>query len=143
MRKILLSFVILFGCIFLLNDIVDAEQYYIEEVIEVVETNTNTRATSTKTAKKTSYFKNSSGTNLWSVTVTGTFTYNGSTSSCTSATVSAASYNNNWKISTKSSSKSGNTASATATAKYYLDGSLISTHKNTVKLTCDKNGNLS
>lgn len=77
------------------------------------------------------------------MTVTGKFTYNGKISRCTSSSISATSYDSNWKISSKSSSKTGNTAIGNATAKLYLDGSYISSLTKTVKLTCDKNGKLS
>lgn len=55
-----------------------AQDYYYEETIEIID-EAMTRATSTKTAKKTAKYQTTSGTVLWSVTVTGTFTYNGST----------------------------------------------------------------
>lgn len=143
MKKIFLSLLLVFGCIMMNGSFVNAEEYYYEEEIVVIEDNTNARATSTKTAKKTASYKNSSGSKLWSVTVTGKFTYNGKTSSCTSSSVSATSYDSNWKISSKSSSKTGSTAIGKATAKLYLDGSYISSLTKTVKLTCDKNGKLS
>lgn len=119
-----------------------AQDYYYEETIEIID-EAMTRATNTKTAKKTSNFKNAGGTTLWSVTVTGTFTYNGSTSSCTKSEVSTKIYQSSWKISSSSSSKSGNKATAKATAKCYLDGTVISTNSKTVTLTCDKNRKLS
>lgn len=98
------------------------------------------RATSTKTASKTATYKSSSGASLWSVTITGTFSYNGSSAKCTAASVSTNIYNNAWKISNKSASKSGSTAIATATGKQYKNGSILSQIEKTVKLTCSKNG---
>ena len=98
------------------------------------------RAAGTKTASKTATYKSSSGASLWSVTVTGTFSYNGSSAKCTSSSVSANSYSSLWKINSKSASKSGASASATATAKYYDS----STYKSlSVTLTCKANGVLS
>ena len=142
MKKLLLSVCLILGIISTIAIPAQAEEYYYEEAIEVIESSM-TRATSTKTAKKTGSYKNSSGTVLWSVTVTGTFTYNGTTSSCTKSVVSTSVSNSNWKISSSSSSKSGNKATATATAKCFYDGPMISTTSKTVTLTCDKNGNLS
>lgn len=139
MKKLLLSICLCLTCCLIFTTKTNAEEFYYEEVIEEISSFEITRATSTKTAKKTANIKNSSGDVLWSVTVTGTFSYNGSTSTCTSATA----YNSYWKIYSHSSSKSGNTASATATAKNYFDGTVISTLKKTVTLTCSPTGTLS
>lgn len=113
--------------------------YYEITILE----NTMTRASGTKTATKRTKYVDNSNVTVWEVSVTGTFTYNGSTSTCTAASVAATSYTSNWKITSKSASKSGNKATAKATAKYYYDGSLVTTVTKTVTLTCDKNGNLS
>ncbi len=142
MKKILVAICLVLGIINLTNTYIKANEYYYEETIEVIETS-NARATSTKTGKKTGSYKTSSGKVLWSVSVTGTFTYNGSTSSCTKASVSTINNSENWKLSDVTSSKSGNTAVASVKAKCYLNGDLISSTSKTVKLTCDKNGNLS
>lgn len=142
MKKILVAICLVLGIINLTSVHTKASEYYYEETIEVIETS-NARATSTKTGKKTGSYKNSSGKVLWSVSVTGTFTYNGNTSVCTKASVSTTNNSDNWKLTDASSSKSGNTASATVKAKCYINGDLISSTSKTVKLTCDKNGNLS
>lgn len=97
----------------------------------------------TKSASKVGKYRDSNGTVLWSVTVTGTFTYNGSTSKCTASKVSAISNNSNWRIASKNSSRSGNTASATATANLYKGSKIIKTATKTVTLSCSKNGTLS
>lgn len=97
----------------------------------------------TITASRTAKYVTSSGTVCWSVTVTGTFSYNGSTSKCTASKVSASSNNSNWRIASKNSSHSGNTASATATAKLYKGSGVVQTVTRTVKLSCSKNGVLS
>ena len=114
--------------------------YYLETIIEETPT---TRASNQKTAKKTGNYKNAQGTTMFSVTVTGTFTYTGSSSTCTKSIASATSKNANWKISTKSASKSGNKATAKATAKRYVDGTAVETQNCTVTLTCSSNGSLS
>ena len=48
-------------------------------------------ATKTETKSKTSYYRSASGSVLWYVRVTGTFTYGNGTAKCTSQTPSAAS----------------------------------------------------
>ena len=105
--------------------------YYLETIIEETPT---TRASNQKTAKKTGNYKNAQGTTMFSVTVTGTFTYTGSSSTCTKSIASATSKNANWKISSKSASKSGNR---------YVDGTAVETQNCTVTLTCSSNGSLS
>ncbi len=124
---------------------------YIEEIFEdgsyieitIHEENTNARSSTTK--KKTATYKGSSGTVYWSVTVQGTFNYDGKTFTCTSSSISTANYSSTWKLSNKKASKSGNTASASVTAKqYHSNGTtVLQTINKTVKLTCDKNGKLS
>lgn len=113
--------------------------YYYEISISV----TNSVARSAKEGSKTIYCKNSAGKTMWSLTVKGTFTYNGSTSSCTSASASTSITDATWKITNKSSSKSGNTAKATATAICYLNGNPINSQTKTVTLKCNANGKLS
>lgn len=113
--------------------------YYHEISISV----TNSVARSAKEGSKTIYCKNSAGKTMWSLTVKGTFTYNGSTSSCTSASASTSITDATWKITNKSSSKSGNTAKATATAICYLNGNPINSATKTVSLKCSASGKLS
>lgn len=55
-------------------------------------------ATQTKSGSKTQRYVNSSGATLWYVTVHAFFTYNGSTSSCTSTDVTAGSNSSAWKV---------------------------------------------
>lgn len=98
---------------------------------------------STRTGKKTSTYYSSSNTKLWSVTVTGTFSYNGSTSVCTKSSVSTTIYAPTWKVKQSSSSKKGYTASASATVSQYLNSTATSTITRSVSLSCDKNGKLS
>ncbi|MBQ2943721.1 MAG: hypothetical protein IJD93_03355 [Ruminococcus sp.] len=112
---------------------------YIKTTITYFET--NSRA-ATKSGSKTSEYYNNDGDTMWSVTVYGTFTYNGTTSSCTSVSRSASAYDSSWSIKSSSCSKSGNCASATATAtQKLLIGSKDFT--KTVNLYCSPYGILS
>lgn len=92
----------------------------------------------TRTGSKKTSYKNKSGDVLWYVKVTGKFTYNGSTSKCTSASASAVSNSSSWKIIDKSSSRSGNKAIGKATAKEQS-----TSLTRTVTLSCSKTGKLS
>ncbi len=99
--------------------------------------------TKTETKTKTSYHKNAAGQTMWYVRVTGTFTYNGTTSKCTSATPSAKSQNENWTVSDISGGKSENKAYASATGKHYINNKLSSSTRKTVTLTCSPTGQFS
>ena len=85
------------------------------------------------TKKKTATYKGSDGTALWSVTVTGTFNYNGTTSSCTSSSIETKSYVSNWKLSNKKASKSG------VSSMYVLVFSNALTLENGIIHTINKN----
>lgn len=113
--------------------------HYIETIIVCYET--DSRA-ATKSGYKTSNYRDENDVIMWSVTVNGTFTYNGTTSSCTSVSRSTTAPGANWSIKSSSCSKSGNCATATATATH--KGVLISKdYSMTVNLYCSPYGILS
>ena len=95
-------------------------------------------AKATKSGQKTKSYKNSSGAVMWSVTVYGTFSYTGSSATCTSASRSTTCPGSGWTIVSSSASKSGNTATAKATAGYNNSNFSL-----TVSLKCSANGTLS
>ena len=111
---------------------------YIETIITYEEALTR----SSKTASKTKNYKNSDGDVMWSVTVRGTFSYNGTTSSCTAVSHSTTSPGTYWSIKSASSSKSGNTATAKAGATKSISG-VSQDYSMSVSLTCSANGTLS
>lgn len=118
--------------------------YYTITVIDDISSSVCLLASdSTVTKSKTTYFKNSNNETLWYVRVTGTFTYNGTTSKCTASTPSAKSYDSAWKISDVSGSKTGNTAKASAVGTLYQLGAVIQTVPKTVTLTCSPAGKFS
>ncbi len=116
---------------------------YIETTIETTPSINLFVVTSTKSGKKTSSHKDSSGRTLWSVTVNGTFSYNGTSSKCTSSTISTTCPSSMWKLSGKSASKSGATATASVVGKKYGNGTVTKTINRSVSLTCSKTGKLS
>ena len=63
-------------------------------------------------ARFSTIYKGSDGTTYWAVTVTGTFTYNGTTTSFTQSLVSTKNNSVSWKLSNAKASKSGATALA-------------------------------
>ena len=88
-------------------------------------------------------YTSSNGITQWKATLKATFTYDGSTSRCTSVdSPSVVIYDNTWSLDSKSCSKSGNTATGNITmAKKLLLGN--GKVPITLTLSCDKNGNLS
>lgn len=115
-----------------------SDNLYVEYTIEEIP---SSRLTQTRIGKKTASVKSGS-TVLWTVTVTGTFEYTGSTSICTASSVTTTCPATNWKITSKSASKSGATASAKATASRYNNGSVVETKTESVFLVCGSDGTL-
>lgn len=97
-------------------------------------------SSTTKTKTKTSTFYNSSDEKLWSVSLTGTFTYTGSSATCTKSSVSYASYKSNWKITSATASKSGRKAIGEFVAKYYTLGVPTNTVNKTLTISCSNSG---
>ena len=120
---------------------------YVETVI-TGETNHNTYISTFATNKtitrtKTNYYKNNSGKVLWTVSVTGTFTYNGVTSKCISCSHSTTSPGAYWTIKSSTSYKAANYATASATATYTGNTGAAKDYSRTVMLQCDEDGNVS
>ena len=127
---------------------------YIEEVFEdgsyfqvtIMETGSDAvrRATNTKTGSKVYNYVDSNHKSLWTITVKGSFTYNGSTSKCTNSSVSVKSYVSNWTVSGAKAWKSGSTAYASAQGKMKnVLGQTTKTVNKQVSLTCSPSGKLS
>ena len=127
---------------------------YIEEVFEdgsyfqvtIMETSSDAvrRATNTKTGSKVYNYVDSNHKSLWTITVRGSFTYNGSTSKCTNSSVSVKSYVSNWTVSGAKAWKSGSTAYASAQGKMKnVLGQTTKTVNKQVSLTCSPSGKLS
>lgn len=100
------------------------------------------RSSNTKSGSKTYTGYGSENTAVWKITLSGSFTYNGTTSTCTSSSCSVAIYDSSWRTVSRSSSKSGNTAYGTATLEHIVLGVVVSTSTHDLSLSCDKNGNL-
>lgn len=112
---------------------------YIEVTIESVAT----IASGTVTKNKNYTYYTSDGSVEWKITLTGTFIYNGTTSTCTASSCSVTIYNSNWYAVSKSTTKSGNTAYATVTMGLRYLGITVTKQTYNITLTCDKDGNVS
>lgn len=100
-------------------------------------------AANTKSGSATYTRNSNSGSTLWIATLTGTFTYNGVTSTCTDADLVISISDNSYYTVSQSVNKSGNTATASFTIGYKVLGVTYKTESYTITLSCDKNGNLS
>lgn len=112
---------------------------YIVETIEIVEG----RASGTKTGTKSQTYYGSAGDSEWKAILTGTFTYTGSSATCTSSSVNVTIYDSAWYVVSKSASKSGNAANASVTMGEKLLGVTVTKVPTSLSLKCDANGNLS
>ena len=145
---ILLTLVMIISSVFCLpvsalseNKVTETTIEYLEngDYIETVITYEDSLTRATKTGSKTKNYKNAStGATIWSVTVTCTFSYTGSLSSCTAVSHSAKSYSSSCTIKSVSSSRAGNTGTATAVASYNSKNYTMS-----VSLSCSTYGELS
>ncbi len=102
-----------------------------------------TRATSTKSGKKHVDFYDSDDELQWTVTVQGTFTYNGSTSTCTNSEVSYSVSDSKWKVKEAVASKSGSSAVGDFVFKRYALLIPVQTESVHMTLTCSADGTLS
>lgn len=105
-----------------------------------VEVNTSK---SIKSGSKTFSYYDDSGALKWTATLTASFTYDGSTSSCTSANCTVTIYDSDWYVISNNSGYTGNTATANVTMRRRYLGVTVKTVPVTITLSCDANGNLS
>lgn len=111
-------------------------------ITESVEAN-GARASGTKTGTKTKSYYGSDGDLKWKAVLTGKFTYNGTSATCTSASMDVTISDSTWYVISKSASKSGNTAYGTATIGEKVLGVTVREVPVDLSLSCDKDGNLS
>lgn len=93
--------------------------------------------------EKRDYYYNNSGEKQWTMVLHGSFTYNGTTAACTSASITYTIYNSNWHFQSKNAWPSGNTANGTLTMDRKFLGITIQTVTKSLTITCDANGNIS
>ena len=101
------------------------------------------RAVNTKTGTRIYNKRTASGALEWTAALTATFTYNGTTATCTSASCSVTIYDSSWSTVSNSTTRSGNTATTHLTMSYSPLGITPVTRSYTITLSCDANGNLS
>lgn len=111
-------------------------------VTTIEEQPTLTRA-STKSGSKSSKYYDSDDELQWVVTVKGTFSYTGSSATCTSASTTYSIYDTSWKVTSATATKSGRTATGKFTVKKYVTFIPMITRNATVILSCSNSGTLS
>ena len=84
-----------------------------------------------------------SGNTVWSYTIDASFSYNGSSSSCTSVSDSYTISNSNWHLNSRYHWKSGNTAYGSVTMDRKLLGFTVESVTRDLTLSCSANGTLS
>lgn len=113
--------------------------YYITVELTEIES----RATNTKSGSKTYICRDSSGSEEWRIVLSGTFTYTGSSSTCTDSRCVVTVTDTDWYLISKSAGKSGSSATATVTMGRKFMGVQLEEETTNLTLTCDKNGKLS
>lgn len=115
----------------------DDNSYITVEVSEV-----ESRASGTKTGSKTYRYYNNN-VEEWKAVLRGTFSYTGSSATCTASSCDVTISDSAWYTVSKNVSKSGNSANCTLTMGRKFLGITISKETINMTLSCDANGNLS
>lgn len=83
-----------------------------------------------------------SGSTAWEIVLSGSFSFDGSSATCTDSGCSVSIYDSAWYTVSKSSGKSGSSATASVTMGRKAGGITVDRVPVSLKLTCDANGNL-
>lgn len=112
---------------------------YLEICIEYV----STRTPNSRVAYK--YYRYYDGSNNleWEAKLNCSFTYDGTASTCTSASCTVTIYENAWYEYSNTTTRSGNTATTKLIMGQRLLGITIAKREYTITLTCNKDGSLS
>lgn len=151
MKRILSIILMIMMLIPILTFAVSAEGYdgnviYLEDggyIVVTVEMEPIWRSSGTKSGRTTYNYYDSNGVRGWTAVLNGTFTYTGSSATCTASSCNVTIYDSAWYIVSKSAGKSGNTATANMTMGKKLLGVTVTKVPANLTLTCDANGNLS
>lgn len=118
-------------------EIIEENNGYYTEVVTYEIEQVQTRSVSTKKGAKDYNYKNSNGEILWTVTVYGTFEFDGTTSRCTDATVTVSNISSGWNVFSKKANASGNQAVAQVIMRYLPTAILKQVN---LTLTCSPTG---
>lgn len=110
--------------------------------IEYADASSGTKSTSTsgtKTIREYDALNNL----VWTATLRGSFTYDGTSSTATNSSLTVSISNSNYYLISKSAYTGGDTAYGDFAIGHKVLGVTISTSAESLSLTCDANGNLS
>lgn len=111
--------------------------------LEIVTASVSTRASGSITGYKSYSYINNFNVLQWRATLTATFTYTGTSSTCTSGSCSVSILDSAWYVVSNSTTRSGNTATTNLTMGLKALGVTVAKPTYTITLSCDKDGNLS
>lgn len=123
----------------------DSEIIYFDDgsYLEISIEHVSARASNSRVAYKYYRYYDGSDNLEWEAKLNCSFTYDGTTSTCTSANCTVTIYENAWYEYSNSTTRSGNTATTELVMGQRLLGITIAKREYTITLTCDKDGNLS
>ena len=127
------------------DNLSETDTFYFENgsYIRVEIFSTDLREAGRKIGHKDYTYYNSDGEEKWRATLTGSFTYTGTSAVCTSSSCSVSISDSDWSVESKAADRSGNAAIAKLMMKWTQLGVIIERTEVNMQLTCDKNGNLS
>lgn len=149
--RCLIAFILLFA-LFLPTQVMAAEvTTYTEDVIYFEDgsyitmelTVIESRASTTKSGSKSYICRGGNDDELWRATLTGTFSYTGTSSVCTASSCSVKITDTDWYTISKNASRTSNYAYADVTMGKKFLGITVEEESISIKLTCDRYGNLS
>lgn len=121
------------------------EIIYLEDggyiLVEISDEYNMSRAVATKSKNYTRY--NGDDEIQWKITLTGSFTYNSTSATCTSCNCTVTIYHDIWYTDSKTSWANGNTAYATVEMARKLLGVTVQRETIDLTLACDTHGKFS
>ena len=135
-----------FGAMAQSNTQPETEVEYLEDgsyLVTQIESGISLFASGSKTVTKYTSYYNSDDEIQWTLYLKASFTYTGSSATCTSASTSYKIYESAWKVTDALATKSGRTATGDYVVKKYWLGIITTTVPVKIIATCDNNGNIS
>ena len=111
--------------------------------IEIETTYLESRAISAQTGSRAYTYRDQDHKIQWQAVLQGTFSYDGTTSTCTASICTVSITDNAWYVVSKTTSKSGGTAYAELVIGRKMLGITVEKRTINLSLSCDKDGNLS
>jgi len=110
---------------------------FIKRLISLIFKSGVQRATKTKYVR----YYDKKGVLLWEVYLTGEFSFDGKSASCTRADISCVIYDGDWSVVFATAEKSGARATGSFKIRQQKLGVLLKSVERTIVLECDKKGN--